>query len=197
MWLPAPLPLTGRQKLFEPVDPGLGRSSPDQSRANSAAKMEKTMTTSGAVLNQGQVLATSNARSVFSRYAPVVARCLLGLPFCVAGLNGFLNFFPPPPPDAMPAGAQAFSDALLHTGYFMHLLAAAQTLGGALLVVNRFVPLALAVLAPIVLNILAFHLVLAPGGIVMAIVVVALETYLAWTYRAAFKPMLAARAATA
>lgn len=153
------------------------------------------MTISGEVLKQATL--TSNARGVLSRYAPVVARCLLGLLFCVAGLNGLLNFFPPPPPNTMPAGALSFSVALVHTGYFMPLLAATQTLGGVLLVVNRFVPLALAVLAPIVLNILAFHVFLAPGGLVMAGVVLALEAYLAWAYRAAFKPMLAARVATA
>ena len=194
MWLPAARLPSGRQKLFAAVDPGMGRSSPGQSRANSAEKKEKTMTTSSEELNQ--VAPTSRARGVFSRYAPVVARCLLGLLFCVAGLNGLLNFLPPPPPDAMPKGALSFSVALVHTGYFMPLLAAAQTLGGVLLVVNRFVPLALAVLAPIVLNILAFHVFLAPGGLVIASVVVALEAYLAWAYRAAFKPMLAARVAT-
>lgn len=151
------------------------------------------MTISSDALNQ--VARTSDVRGAFSRWAPVGARCLLGLLFCVAGLNGLLNFFPPPPPESMPQGALAFSAALLHTGYFMQLLAVAQTLGGALLLANRFVPLALAVLAPIVLNIVAFHAFLAPGGLAMAIVVVGLEAYLAWVHRAAFEPMLRARMA--
>ena len=62
-----------------------------------------------------------------------------------------------------------------------------------LLLGGRFVPLALAVLAPIVINIVGFHLFLAPSGIALPLAVLALELYLAWTYRAAFAPMLRAR----
>ena len=65
-----------------------------------------------------------------------------------------------------------------------------QVIGGALLLSNRFVPLALALLAPVIVNIVAFHAFLAPSGVAIALVVLALELYLAWTYRAAFRPML-------
>jgi uncharacterized membrane protein YphA (DoxX/SURF4 family) len=135
--------------------------------------------------------------SVVSRRAPTVARCLLGTVFFVFGLNGFLNFIPPPPAGSMPAGAAAFGAALLHTGYLFQLLKGTEVLAGALLLSNRFVPLALAVLAPIVINIFAFHAFLAPSGVVIAATVVALEIYLAWAYRAAFKPMLHSRAPAA
>jgi hypothetical protein len=64
---------------------------------------------------------------------------------------------------------------------------------GLLLLAGRFVTLALAVLAPIVINIVGFHLFLAPSGIALAIAVLAAELYLGWTYRAAFAPMLRAR----
>lgn len=60
-------------------------------------------------------------------------------------------------------------------------------------IANLWSPLALAVLAPIVLNILAFHVFLAPDGTVIALVLLAFELYLAWAYRAAFRPMLAMR----
>jgi uncharacterized membrane protein YphA (DoxX/SURF4 family) len=129
--------------------------------------------------------------SAIARKAPVVARIGLGLIFFVFGLNGFLHFLPNPP---MPAGpALTFMGGLMATGYFFPLLKGVEVLSGLLLLSNRFVPLALAVLAPIVVNIVAFHAVLAPGGIVLALAILAAEIYLAWAYRAAFRPMLKAR----
>jgi hypothetical protein len=74
------------------------------------------------------------------------------------------------------------------------LLAVTQTIVGGLLLLNRFVPLALALIAPVIVNIVAFHVFLEPTGIVIAFVVLALEIYLAWAYRAAFRSMLASRA---
>ena len=68
----------------------------------------------------------------------------------------------------------------------------AEGIGGALLLSNCYVPLALTVLAPVVVNIVAFHLFLAPSGLAIPIVVLALGVFLAWSYRAAFKPMLRA-----
>jgi uncharacterized membrane protein YphA (DoxX/SURF4 family) len=133
-----------------------------------------------------------NRKSV-ARYLPTVARVLLGLIFLVTGLNGFLNFLPQPP--GMPERAIAFGVALLNTGYMMPLLMGTQVIAGILLLSNRFVPLALAVLAPIVVNIVAFHLFLAPSGLVLAVLVLALEIYLAWTYRRVYRPMLAMRVA--
>ena len=64
---------------------------------------------------------------------------------------------------------------------------------GTLLLINRFVPLALSLFAPFVVNSLAFHIFLEHSGLPMAAVFAGLELYLAWTYRAAFRPMLAAR----
>jgi uncharacterized membrane protein YphA (DoxX/SURF4 family) len=139
---------------------------------------------------------TRNARTITS-HAPVVARCLLGAAFFVFGLNGFLNFIPPPPPESIPPGAAAFGGAMMKTGYLFQLVKGTEVFAGALLLGNRFVPLALAVLAPIAINIFAFHAFLAPSGIAIAAIVVVLELYLAWSYRAAFKPMLEARAKSA
>ena len=126
------------------------------------------------------------------RYATATVRILMGLLFAFAGLNGLLNFLPPPP-DAMPQGASAMVAAMMQTGYMFQLVAVTQLAAGALFLANRFVPLALALLAPIVVNILAFHLFLAPAGTGMAIFVVLMELYLAWAYRKAFRPMLAMR----
>ncbi|SRR6266542_820894 len=127
----------------------------------------------------------------FGRHLPTVARVLMGLLFLVTGLNGFLNFLPQP--SSMPEGAAAFSGALLKTGYMFPLIMGTQLLSGVLLLFNRFVPLALALLAPVVVNIVAFHAFLAPAGLGLALVVLLLELYLAWAYRKSFRPMLAMR----
>jgi hypothetical protein len=117
----------------------------------------------------------------------------MGLIFVVFGMNGFLNFIPPPPPETMPEGAVAFGDALMKTGYMFPLVKGTEVLVGVMLLANRFVPLALALLAPVVVNIVAFHAFLAPEGMVMTFIVLALQVYLAWSYRAAYRPMLALR----
>jgi uncharacterized membrane protein YphA (DoxX/SURF4 family) len=137
---------------------------------------------------------TAEARpKSIARFFPMIARILMGLMFFVFGLNGFLNFIPPPA-DPIPEQAMGFIVALMKTGYMLPLIAGTQLTVGVLLLVNRFVPLALALIAPVVVNIVAFHAFLQSLGLVMAIVVLALEVYLAWCYRRAYRPMLAARA---
>jgi hypothetical protein len=126
------------------------------------------------------------------RYLPAAARVAMGALFLFSGLFGLLTS--PQPVPGLPEGAVAFSTALMKTGYMFKLVCGTEALVGALLLANRFVPLALALLAPVVVNIVAFHLFLEPGGLPVAVVVAVLETYLAWSYRAAFRPMLAARA---
>ena len=126
--------------------------------------------------------------------AIIGARILLGLVFFVFGLNGFLQFIPLPPPSG---SAAAFLGGLAAAGYFYPALSIIQTVAGAALLVGRFVPLALVVLAPAVANILAFHLFLDASGIPHATVMALLELFLAWAYRDAFRPLLLSRPAKA
>ena len=70
----------------------------------------------------------------------------------IFGLNGFLNFIKPPPDMVMPAKALQFSTALMESGYMMQLIGATLLVSGLLLVINRFVPLALVLLAPFFVN---------------------------------------------
>ena len=75
----------------------------------------------------------------------------------------------------------------------MTVVSATEILVALLLLTNLFVPLALALLAPIVVGIITFHLAIAPATIVPGIVVLVMELYLAWAYRGAFRPMLQAK----
>lgn len=121
---------------------------------------------------------------------PTILRILLGLGFTVFGLNYFLDFMPPQDPP--PAEAGAFLGALV-SSKLLTLVKLIEIGGGLLLLTNRFVPLALALLAPILVGMVFFHAMLAPAGIVPALVFTAIEIALAWFYREAFAPMLRGR----
>ena len=118
------------------------------------------------------------------------ARIVLGLIFFVFGLNGFLQFLPQPP---MEGGAAAFMGALGATGYMFPLIKGTEVVAGALLLGNRYVPLALVLLAPVVVNIVLFHTVLAPPNPV-TFMVVGLLGFLAWAYRESYRGVLEATA---
>ena len=105
------------------------------------------------------------------RIVTMIARILLGLIFVVFGLNGFLHFLDMGP---LPTGlAGQFMGALIQSHYFW-VVAALQVVGGALLLVNRYVPTGLVLLGPVIVNILLYHIFLNPAGIAMAVVVTAL-----------------------
>jgi hypothetical protein len=128
----------------------------------------------------------------FTRFFPAIARYVLGLPLVVFGLNMFFNFIPQPEMQ-LPPGAVAFSTALMNSGYMLPMIGVTFLLVGVMLVTNRFVPLALALFAPFLVNSILFHACLEHSGLPMAGVFLALELYLAWSYRSAFRPMLSAR----
>jgi putative oxidoreductase len=109
------------------------------------------------------------------RIAASIARVLLGLIFLVFGLNGFLHFLPMPPPTGV---ALQFFEAVIATHYWV-VIFAVQVIGGLLLLASRFVPLALVVLGPVIVNIFFFHVFMAPAGLPLAIVVVILWLLLA------------------
>ncbi len=110
--------------------------------------------------------------------APFVARILLGLIFFVFGLNGFLNFIPIP--QEMPEAQMQFMTGLMATKYFFPLLKGTEVVCGALLLLGMFVPLALIILAPIVLNIFFVHVFMSPEGLPMAIFIGLLQIYLSF-----------------
>ena len=105
------------------------------------------------------------------RIAALIARLLLGLIFVVFGLNGFLNFIAMGP---MPTGLAGQFISALFISHYIWVVAALQLVGGALLLVNRFVPLALVLLGPVIVNIICYHVFLHPSGAVPAAVVTVL-----------------------
>ena len=119
--------------------------------------------------------------------ATILVQRTFGFSFLAFGLNGFVHFIPRV---GLHNGALEFFLGLAATGYMLPLLYMTQAAAGACLLVGFFVPLALAVLAPVVVNILLFHIFLAPAGIPLALMLVSFEVSLAWSYRHAFAPML-------
>jgi len=112
----------------------------------------------------------------------IIVRVLLGLMFVVFGLNGFLHFIPNPPP---PTGnALQFGTALAATGY-MKIVFSLQIIGG-LLVLLGFVPLGLTILCPIIVNILLFHILMLPEGLLPGGVAALFALFLIWRYWANF-----------
>src|ERR1700722_19883449 len=103
------------------------------------------------------------------RTAFLIAQYLACVIFLVVGLNGFLNFIPLPPPGGI---AGQFMGAV-YASYYLWVIFAFQIIAAVLLVVNRYVPLAVTVLAPVIVNILSFHALMAPSGLPLALVVVA------------------------
>jgi putative oxidoreductase len=130
-----------------------------------------------------------------TRRIATIARFLMGIPLIIFGLNGFLNFIPPPAKPLAP-GAAAFAGALMNSGYMMPLIGATLLIVGLLLVSNRFVPLALVLFAPFLVNSLAFHACLEHTGLPMAAIFAVLELYLAWVHRRASRSLLTPRAVT-
>jgi putative oxidoreductase len=117
----------------------------------------------------------------------IIARILLGLVFVVFGSNAFLHFLPMPP---LPQGVTGeYLHAFFASGY-VYVIGGFQVIGGLLLLIGRFVALGLTILAAIIVNIWAFHLLMAPEGLPPAVVVTVLELFLIWSYRDRFAGML-------
>ena len=117
----------------------------------------------------------------------IIARILLGLGFVIFGSNAFLRFLPMPEPAPNLAGD--YMKVFLASGY-VYFIGGFQVLAGLLLLIGKFVPLALTILAAIIVNIIIFHTLMAPEGFPPALVFTALELFLIWRYRDAFMPLL-------
>ena len=123
------------------------------------------------------------------KIASTIARYLAGVLFLVMGLNGFLNFIHFPPP----TGTAAQFMGALYVSHYLWVIFAVQVVAGVLLLVNRYVPLAIAILAPVLVNILTFHITMAPAGLPMAIFVALLWAVVFVDVRPAFSGLFQSR----
>ena len=117
------------------------------------------------------------------KIASTIARYLLALVFIVFGLNGFLHFIPQPPPPSEMAG-QFFT--VMFASHYLVFVFGLQLIAGVLFLFRRTVPLALTIAGPLIVNILLFHALMDPGGIVPGLVVTVLWFVVYWQFRAAF-----------
>lgn len=126
------------------------------------------------------------------KIASLISRILLGLVFTVFGANGIHPFIPMGP---MPTGlALQYITALMQSHIFL-VVAVCQIVGGLLLLVNRYVPLALTILGPVVVNILCFHIFLDTKGLPTAFVTAVLWVIVAYYHRQAFAGIFVQRSA--
>lgn len=125
--------------------------------------------------------------NTLTRLAPALARIALGLILTVSAVGHFLDLSPRPP---LPHGAEQLALALAVSGYLMTLVKLVELVAGLLLLSGRAVPLAVVLVAPVVLNILLFHAFLAPAGLPIALVMTALLTALVVLHRGSFLPLL-------
>lgn len=119
------------------------------------------------------------------------SRIILGLAFFAAGLSGFLLINNPPP--APPGLAGAFQDVFFRSHWVL-FVDSIEFVSGALLLANRFVPLALTMLGAVLSNILVFHITMAPAGIVPGLVLTALWVVVAQSVRSSLAPLFVAKA---
>jgi putative oxidoreductase len=123
------------------------------------------------------------------RTASTIARYLVGVIFLIFGLNGFLSFIPLPPP----TGIAGQFMAVLYASHYLWVIFAFQLVAGVLLLANRYVPLAVAMLAPVIVNILTFHVLMAPSGLPLAVFVTILWAVLFVEVRPAFAGLFQSR----
>ena len=125
------------------------------------------------------------------KIAVIIARVLLGLTFVIFGANGLHPFLPSPPP---PSGLAGQFITVFFQSHWVMVIATVQFVGGLLLLVNRYVPLALALLGPVIVNILTFHLLMDLSRIGAGVVATILWFILFYRYRANFAGLFVQKA---
>jgi putative oxidoreductase len=116
------------------------------------------------------------------KIAALIARILLGFVFFVFGLDKFFHFIPA----QMPPGVAGQFAGILFTTHYLLIIGAIETVTGLLFLLNRYVPLALTLVGPVIVNILIFGSLMQPSGLAPGIVVTILWFILFYYHRAAF-----------
>lgn len=124
------------------------------------------------------------------KIAMIIVRSLMGALFVFGAI---MFFFVPYKQPALAGDLKTFMEGLTASGYLLKLIKGTELVCGLALLVNRFVPLALVILCPIIINILFVHAILMPQELPIAIILLAAELFLAWYHRANYKGLLAAK----
>lgn len=124
------------------------------------------------------------------KIAVILVRVLMGLLFAFSAIVFLFKLMPVP---EMTGDMKIFMDGMTASGYLMTTVKIVELIVAIAFVTGRFVPLATVVIFPVILNILMVHLILAPEGLVMAILLLAGNLFLAWVHRDKYKSMLAAK----
>jgi uncharacterized membrane protein YphA (DoxX/SURF4 family) len=127
------------------------------------------------------------------KIAMIIVRTLMGLLFVFSAVFHFLTVFGVAPPPEIPAQVKPFMDGLVSSGYFLWLLKLTELVGGLMLLSGRFVPLAMVILSPVIINIVLTHLFLLPSGIGPGLFLALGNIFLAYYYWDAFKPLLTSK----
>ena len=120
----------------------------------------------------------------------IIARILLGLMFFVFGLNPFLKFLPMPQLE----GVWGQFLGALFVSHYVWLVGATQVVSGVLFLIGRYVPLAIALSGPVIVNIIAYHVTMQRIGAQLAVLATICWVFLFWRYRDSFQPLWVAKA---
>jgi uncharacterized membrane protein YphA (DoxX/SURF4 family) len=123
------------------------------------------------------------------KIAMIIVRTLMGLLFLFASIVVLFNLVTPPPMTGVP---KTFNDGLNSVGYFIPVLKVTELLCGLAFVSGYFVPLATVVIAPIIINILLYHMIIDQSGLPVAIFLVLANAFVAYYYRNAYAGLLKA-----
>ena len=126
------------------------------------------------------------------KIASLIARYLLALIFLVFGMNHYLNFIPTGP---MPSGVEGQFFGALMASHYLYVVAFFEVVPAILLLINRYMPLALVILGPVIVNIVLTIVLMSPKGLPMAVALLILWPLTAWPVRSVFFPLLRQRVA--
>jgi putative oxidoreductase len=123
------------------------------------------------------------------KIAAIIIRVLMGLLFLFSSIAFFFNLVPTP---ELTGNLKTFNDGVTASGYLMQLIKGTELICAIAFISGRFVPLAVVVIFPVIVNIVMVHMFLAPEGLPVAIALLVADLFLAYYYRDRYKTLVAA-----
>lgn len=120
------------------------------------------------------------------KIAGIILRSLMGLLFLFASITYFFKLITPPP---LEGAMKTFNQGIEAARYLMPTVKLIELLCGAAFLSGRLVPLALVLIAPIIVNIVLVHAFLDPKGLPVGLFLVLASGFLAYQNRERYKPL--------